>query len=223
MLRHARGARGQVRYGIRHREEPMSVRSLVAALAALAVIAPAALRAQEGDIDFGKARKEFISGQTRIAANTLLEASLGVRQQVGRCRDEVVGAELLEAESHLEKIANDLRAGTLKDVKVLDQAMSKIDRALAHHHLLVIQTHLVHLRPDNIPSVAQDLDRAAYHFERSVTLNGGKLRAEQATAVADIRKLGQEIETKNAIPSSASAIVTSFLKMVAPEVTATTG
>jgi hypothetical protein len=201
----------------------MSVRSLVAALAALAVIAPAAIRAQEGDIDFGKARKEFISGQPRLAANTLLESSVGVRQQVGRCRDDVVGAELLEAESHLEKLANDLRAGTLKDVKVLDGAMSKIDRALAHHHLLVIQTHLVRMRPDNIPVVARDLDRAAFHFERSVTLAGGKLSEEQTAAIAEVRKASKEVETTNAVPASTGALVTRFLKIVAPPATATTG
>ncbi len=200
----------------------MSIRSLFAAFAALAVIAPATLRAQDEDIDFAKARKEFVQGQARVAANTLVMSSLGVRQQVGRCRDETVGAELLEAESNLEKIAANLRAGTVKDVKTLDQELSKIDRSLAHHHLLLVQGVIARPRPDNIPTAAHDLDRAAFHFERSVTLDGAKLSAEQATGLADIRKLEKDIETTNAIPGSASVTVSSFLRLVVVAQTATT-
>jgi len=194
----------------------MSVRSLVAALAAMAVMAPATLRAQEEDIDFAKARKEFIAGQARLSANTLLTSSLGVRQQLGRCRDETVGTELLAAEDQLEKLASDLRAGSVKELRTLDLALAKIDRTLAHHHLLLVQATMKQPRADNIPVAAHDLDRAAYHFERSVTLAGGKLTDEQAAAVADIRKLSKDVETTSAFPASANATVASFLKLVVP-------
>ena len=194
----------------------MSSRSVFAVLAALLVVAPAALRAQDEDIDFVKARKEFISGQPRAAANTLLMSSLGVRQQVGRCRDETVGAELLDAETNLEKLATSLRAGQIKDVKTLDEAMIRIDRSLAHHHLLLVKAAVARPRPDNIPTAAHDLDRLAYHYERSFTLVGQKPNAEQAAAIADALKLSKEIETSNAIPGSASATLTSIEKVVAP-------
>lgn len=197
----------------------MSMRSIFAAVAALAVIAPAALRAQD-EIDFAKARREFVAGQPRATANTLVESSLGVRQQVGRCRDEVVGQELLEAESNLEKLAVALRAGNIKDVKALDAALTKIDRSLSHHYLLLVKAVLARPRPDNIPTAARDLDRSAYHYERSITLNGTKLTPEQTTALADVRKLSKDIETTNTMPGSANAVVTSFEKMVAPVTTA---
>lgn len=194
----------------------MSIRSIVAAVAALAVMAPATLRAQEEDIDFTKARKEFVAGQPRATANTLITSSLGVRQQVGRCRDETVGTELLEAESNLEKLATALRAGTIKDVKALDAQLTKIDRALAHHHLLLVQAVLVRPRADNIPLAARDLDRLAFHYERSVTFDGTKLTAEQAAAIANVRKLGKEVEANNTMPASTAAALKEFEKFFAP-------
>jgi hypothetical protein len=195
----------------------MSNRSVFAALAVLLVAAPATLRAQEEDIDFVKARREFVAGQPRAAANTLVLASLGVRQQVGRCRDETVGTELLNSESNLEKLAGDLRNGSLKDVKVLDAQLTKIDRNLARHHLLLVKAVLQRPRADNIPPTARDLDRLAYHYERSFTLNGKKPNAEQAQAIADAQKLGKDIEATNAIPATAAAVVASIEKQLLAE------
>lgn len=192
----------------------MSIRSVFLALAALVLATPATLRSQEEDIDFAKARREFVAGQPRAAANSLLMASLGVRQQVGRCRDEVVGSELLTAESNLEKLATDLRAGTVKDVKTLDAELTRIDLFLAHHHLLLVQEVAKRPRADNIPTAARDLDRLAYHFERSFTLSGKKPNDEQAAAIADARKLGKEIETSNAMPGTASATLALIEKQV---------
>ncbi len=200
----------------------MSVRSVFLAFAALLVVIPAALRAQEEDIDFLKARREFVAGQPRAAANSLLMASLGVRQQVGRCRDVNVGTELLNAESNLEKLATALRAGTVKDVKALDEELSKIDRFLAHHHLLLVQEVMKRPRADNIPTAARDLDRLAYHFERSFTLGGKKPNAEQAAAIADARKLSKDIEATNMIPAGAAAAVALIEKQVIAAVTPAT-
>jgi len=196
----------------------MTIRSMFVALAAVLVVAPATLRAQDQDIDFVKARKEFLAGQPRAAANTILMSSLGVRQQVGRCRDETVGTELLEAESNLEKLATALRAGEIKNVKALDEQMVKIDRALAHHHLLLVKSVVQRPRADNIPTAAHDLDLLAYHFERSFTLVGGKPNVDQAAAIASAQQLAKEIETANAIPGTAGATIASIEKVVAPVV-----
>lgn len=200
----------------------MSIRSVFLALAALVVAAPAMLRGQEEDIDFAKARREFVAGQPRAAANSLLMASLGVRQQVGRCRDEVVGTELLNAESNLEKLANALRAGTVKDVKTLDAELSRIDLFLAHHHLLLVKEVIKRPRADNIPTAARDLDRLAYHFERSFTLGGRKPNEEQAAAIAEALKLAKEIETSNAIPGTANASLALIEKQVVGATTTAT-
>lgn len=200
----------------------MTIRSVFVALATLLAVAPATLRAQDEDIDFTKARKEFIAGQPRAAANTIIMSSLGVRQQVGRCRDESVGTELLEAESNLEKLATQLRAGEVKSVKTLDEQMVRIDRALAHHHLLLVKSVVQRPRPDNIPTASRDLERLAFHFERSITLTGGKLTPDQAAAVANAQQLAKDIETSNAIPGTAGATLASIEKVVAPAAPATT-
>ncbi|MBM3907115.1 MAG: hypothetical protein FJ363_03440 [Gemmatimonadetes bacterium] len=191
----------------------MSIRS-VFLLAAALVATPAALRAQAEEIDFTRARKEFVAGQPRNAANSVLMASLGVRTQVGRCRDETVGTNLLNAESNLEKLAAALRAGTVKDVKSLDSEFQKIDLALAHHHLLLVKAVLQRPRPDNIPTAANDLDRLAFHYERALMYGGAKPSTEQAAAIAEARKLGTEIEKSAAIPGTAGAVVASLEKLV---------
>lgn len=192
----------------------MSIRSVFAAFAVLLVATPGFLHSQEEDIDFAKARREFIAGQPRSAANSLLMASLGVRQQVGRCRDQTVGTELLDAESNLEKLANALRAGTVKDVKALDAAFARIDRNLAHHHLLLVKEVAVRPRADNIPTAARDLDRLAYHFERSFTLSGKKPNANQASAIAEAQKLATEIGTTNALPPTLTAALAQIERQI---------
>lgn len=181
------------------------MRSLIVALVLSGIAVPAVLTAQDEEIDLMKARKEFVAGQPRAAANSLLMASLGVRSQVGRCRDETVGTDLLNAESDLEKLAGQLRAGTVKYVKVLDARFASIDVALAHHHLLLAQAAAAHPRQDNIPPTARDLDRLAYHFQRSFTFAGQKPMAAQAEAIADALKLSGEIDATNAMPSTAVA------------------
>jgi len=196
----------------------MSNRSLRVTLAALIVVAPTILRAQEDDIEFAKARKEFVAGQPRAAANTLLASSLGVRQQVGRCRDVAIGTELLEAESTLDKLAGALRAGSVKEVKALDETLTRIDHALARHYVLLVKATLARPRADNIPVAADDLERAALHFERSVTLAGGKLGADQTAAIAEARKLSAEIRASNAMPVGTSAVVASMEKLLEPPV-----
>jgi hypothetical protein len=188
----------------------MPIRSMVVAVAAICVVSPLALRAQDDDIDFVKARKEFVAGQPKIAANTLLYSSLGVRQQVGRCRDEVVGAQLLEAETQLEKLATALRNGTVTSVKTLDQSLTHIDFVIAQHHLQLVMTAMEHPRADNIPIAGNDLDRAAFHFERSLTLAGGTVAPENATVIADARRIVKTVDDSKAFPAEMKAVVKQF-------------
>ncbi len=188
----------------------MSIRRMLVALAAMAVIAPVALRAQDDDIDFATARKQFVAGQPRVAANTLLQSSLGVRQQVGRCRDDAIGAQLVDAESRLEKLAMSLRAGQVNGVKALDQTLKHIDHVMALHHLTMATAAIAHPRPDNIPVAARDLERAAFHFERSLVIDGTKLTAEQVALLGDVRKLVKGIEESQKFPSDAGAVTKLF-------------
>ena len=191
----------------------MSTRSLYAALAALVVAAPSGLRAQDPVADFSQARQQFVAGQARAAGQTIMISSLAVRQQVGRCRTEDVGTKLMDAESALEKLSSALQKGTVTSVKVLDQQLKQIDRVLAQHHIQLATALMVRPRPNDIPTIGADIDRAVFHFERSVTLDGQKLAPEQASVVADTRALVKAIEAANALPQGAAAVVAAFDKM----------
>ena len=154
----------------------MTIRSMflaiAAALLAALILAPLMLPAQETSAEFLKARQEFVAGQLRPAANTLLMASVHVRQEVGRSHDEVVGMKLLDAEGDLEKLASALRSGSVASVKTLDQKLTAIDRLLAQHHLQRASEVIAKPHVDEMPMLARDVDRAAFHFERSITLDG---------------------------------------------------
>lgn len=192
----------------------MSIRSVFAAVAALLLATPVALRAQPGEADFASARKQFLAGQGRAAAQTLLMASLEVRQQVGRCKEMEVGSRLMDAESQLEKLAAAIRAGSVSGVKTLDQSLMKIDRVLAEHHLQLATSNLMRPRAEEIPLVAADFERAAFHFERSVTLNGHALGDKEAKALADVRALVDEIGKSRAIPAEAANRAAELQKLV---------
>ena len=211
------GALRWMRHGTRRVEVPMSVRTMLLALGAIVMAVPAGLRAQETDADFVLARKQFVAGQTRQAANTLLASSAHVRQEIGRCRDQEVGTRLIEGEAQLDKLAGQLRAGSVSSVKVLDEALVKIDRALFQNHLMLAQAGIVRPRPDDIPVVTRDIEHAAHHFERSITLTGGTLTDEQVKAVESIRKLAEEIDDTKAIPKEAKTILAAYDAVVNPK------
>ena len=208
------GALPWMRHGTRWSEVPMSVRTMLLALGAIVIAAPHGLRAQETDADFVLARKQFVSGQARQAANTLLASSAHVRQEIGRCRDEEVGTRLIEGEAQLDKLATQLRAGSITSVKVLDQSLVKIDVALSLNHLKLAQTGIVRPRADDIPVLSRDIEHAAYHFERSITLDGGTLSPAQVKALESMRKLAKEIDDTKAAPKEAKDILAAFEAVV---------
>lgn len=192
----------------------MSMRSMFVAFAALAVTTPVALRAQQTSADFPKARQEFLAGQARQASQTLLLASLHLRQQVGRSHDEVVGMRLLDAEGQLEKLAAGLKSGSISSVKTLDQSLTQIDRLLAQHHLQLASEGIAKPYADVVPVVASDVERAAFHFERSITLDGHTLVPDQTAAVSDARTLAKDIADTRVIPKSAAGVVASLQRQV---------
>lgn len=192
----------------------MSMRSVFVALAALIVAAPVALSAQQGGADFTKARREFLAGQSRQASQTLLIASVLVREQLGRSHDEAVGMRLYDAEGQLEKLAASVKAGTLGDVKSLDQALESIDRLLAQHHLQLASEGIAKPAATVITTIASDVERAAFYFERSITLDGHVLGGDQAAAVNNARTLAKEIEDTRLVPKGASSVVTALQKQV---------
>ena len=192
----------------------MSVRSMLVALAALALATPLSLGAQNPFADVPAARRQFVAGQMRDAANTLLTASLLVRQEVGRSHDEIVGMKLYDAEGQLEKLAARLRAGAGGGLTALDRTLTQIDVLLAQHHLQVASAGIAKPNNADLSAVAKDVDLAAFHFERSITLTGRTLSDEQSAATNGARTLAKTIVSTKSIPADAPVVVATLEKLV---------
>ncbi|MBY0491123.1 MAG: hypothetical protein K2R93_14875 [Gemmatimonadaceae bacterium] len=176
------------------------------ALATACVVTPTALAAQdEPTADFKAAHEQFAAGQLRPAANTLLRATLYIRQQVGRSRDETTGMQLLNAEGAIEKLALGLREGRTMSVKAFDQELVRVDRLLAQHYVQMAVGAIAHPKANDCPVIARDIRQGAFHYERTITLDGRSPLPEVATLLTDVRTLATEIESTKAVPKTAAA------------------
>ncbi|MBI3791787.1 MAG: hypothetical protein HY275_13040 [Gemmatimonadetes bacterium] len=193
----------------------MFKRIVSVAILALAVAAPPAARAQdEPSAEFRDAREQFVAGHQRQAANLLLMSSLYLREQVGRSHEDATRAKLLDAESQVEKLGYAVRAGSVASVKVLDRTCMAIDRLLARHHLQMVSWVIERPRDGDVPDAARDMERAAFHFTRALTLDGSALPPEPAAAIADARALAKEIAELKAIPRRAPQVVATLERLV---------
>jgi hypothetical protein len=188
-----------------------------AALLALATwaMSPLTVTAQDDPAaEFKAAHDQFAAGQLRPAANTLVRSTLYIRQQVGRSKDEVVGMQLLNAESELEQLATALRAGREMSLKAFDAELTRIDKLLAQHFVQMAVGAMAHPRGDDFPVIAKDIRRGAFHFERTFTLGGRVPGADVATLLTDVRTLAADIESSRSIPKSAAATLAVLEKQV---------
>jgi hypothetical protein len=164
--------------------------------------------------DFRAAHEQFAAGHPREAANTLIRSTLYIRQQVGRSRDEVVGMQLLNAESDLEKLAASMRDGRSSSLKAVDGELIRIDRLLAHHHVQMA-IGAIGKRGEEPGAIARDITRGAFHFERTFTIDGRAPATEIAALLTDVRTLAREIESTKLVPRTAVATLTVFERQVA--------
>lgn len=198
-------------FGFPWRRQAMLAACLFVPLTATVSIAQAQ---DEPAAEFKTAHEQFSAGQLRPAANTLLRATLYIRQQVGRSRDEVVGMQLLNAESEIEKLALGLREGRTVSVKVFDQTLIGVDRLLARHYVQMAAGAIAHPRADDLPVAARDIRRGAFHYERTITLDGHAVPAEIATLLSDVRTLAGEIESTKMVPKTAAATLAVLEKQI---------
>ncbi|WP_461412276.1 hypothetical protein [Gemmatimonas sp.] len=176
------------------------------------LLMPASAAAQSGPpvADFVSVREQFIGGQTRLAAQLLLQSTLYIRHQVGRSNDEVVGMQLLAAESQLEKLANAVGNGRPTSVRALEQALMQVDRLLALHYVQSASAMLVRPRDGDLPVIANDMQRGALHFERSFTLDGRAPPSDASVVLADVRSVATAVERSHRIPENAKAVLAAF-------------
>jgi len=194
----------------------MWIRSILTATLALGWVMPVSAMAQDEPpmADFPTVREQFVDGQARLAAQTLLRSTLYIRHQVGRSRDEVVGMQLLTAEGQLEKLASTLGNGRGTTLRDLEQTLAQVDRLLALHFVQTAGAALLHPRAGELPGVTRDMTRGAAHFERSFTLVGRTVGPEVAMMLADVRSVATEMETTRRIPSNTKTVLAAFEKQL---------
>lgn len=154
---------------------------LARALLCLAALA-APVTAQEQMIGFEKIQQLLAGGQARLAARELQLASVAFRSEIGRCRDEEIGARLVELEPRFTSLAERVQTGAITTA-ALEQEFVAMDRLLAENHLKLAVTGWGLRRFGRLEAVANDLRLAALYLDRSANWSRQPLPADLRQAV----------------------------------------
>jgi len=154
---------------------------LARALLCLAALA-APVAAQEQMIGFEKIQQLLAGGQARLAARELQLASVAFRSEIGRCRDEEIGARLVELEPRFTSLAERVQTGAITTA-ALEQEFVAMDRLLAENHLKLAVTGWGLRRFGRLEAVANDLRLAALYLDRSANWSRQPLPADLRQAV----------------------------------------
>lgn len=187
----------------------------IAAVAILATAAPVAAQSSY-QADFPTARRQFVESQSMRAAYTLSIASAYVRQEIGRCKDADVGTRLMSAEDRMDRLVARLRGNAVASVVTLDSAFAQTDRLLAEHHWRLASWELANLRSASRASVGQDLGAAASHFARSFRFANQEPDAAAAQAIADARRIADQIASTDAVPKETASVLDALGRQIVP-------
>lgn len=179
---------------------------LALALFGLGLAAPAAA-AQPDLVGLEKVHQLFTAGQTRLAARELSVVSVAFRGEIGRCRDETLGAKLMEAEPRLDALVKGLNTGTLTSVAALEQEFAVLDQLLAQNHQQLAATGWGLRRFGGLDGVAKDLARAAGYVKRSAAWAHTPLSAPMQKAVDDALAIADKVAADPANPPSETGAV----------------
>jgi hypothetical protein len=196
-----------------------TIAPIAAACAALltATAPRAALAQTAASADFTAAHRLVVDQQFMRAAQAVGAASVYVRQELGRSRDEGVGLRLMSAESRLDGLVARLRASRAPAIASLDSVFADTDLLLAEHHWQMARWELVDRRNATRLSVGEDLGAAARFFARSFPFVGREPEPEVARAIADARRVAGEIVATDALPKETSQVIDALGKhLVAP-------
>lgn len=185
---------------------------LVSALVGLAALAaPAA--AQTELIALDKVHQLLASNQSRLAARELNAVSVEFRNEIGRCRDEKIGAKLMELEPKVDALRNRLVAGTV-GVKELEREFVVIDRLLAENHQQLAAGGWDLRRFGRLEGVARELSLTARYVQRAAKWSGTPLSAEAEKAVTDALAVSERLAASPANPPGETGAVIEALGKV---------
>jgi hypothetical protein len=181
----------------------MRIRVLTLVATLLATAAPLGSRAQQGryEADFPVVRAAYLRNDVRQAAQTLLMAAAHLREEVGRVKEADIGNRLLAAESRLEALAQQVRAGGVSGVAALDAAFAAADRLLAEHHARLAVWSVANLRQVTAPQLGHDIEAAAAHHVRAAHEAGRALDAPAQQLLADAQRLAGQLATRTEPPT----------------------
>jgi len=195
---------------------------LLALAVALLGVAQATARAQsQYQADFPVVRHQFVRGEARQAAYTLMLAAAHVRQEVGRCKDAGMGDRLLGAEARLDRLVAQLRAGEVTSVSTLDAAFAATDLVLAEHHVRLAAWGWANRRASSPAEIGHGLDRAAFHYVRGVQEEGRTLDAPTQQVVDDAQRLARQLADAERPPGETGAVIDALSRVIAPQQVAT--
>jgi hypothetical protein len=168
-------------------------------------------RAQTELVALEKVHQLFSAGQPRQAARELGAVSIAFRGEISRCRDENLGAQLIQLEPRIDALVRGLGAGTVTSVAALEQEFLAIDRLLAENHQQLAETGWGLRRFGGLDLVASDLSLAASYLERSARWAKAPLSATAQKAVTDARAMAGRITANLANPpADAGAVITAL-------------
>ncbi len=189
---------------------------LAVALLATALLAPAAA-AQTDLIALDRVGDLLAAKQPRAASRELRLVSVDLRNEIGRCRDESLGAQLMALEPKFDALAKGIDAGSISAPAQLAPEFAVIDRLLAQNHQQLAATGWGLRRFGRLEGVANDLEVAARYLERSARWSGTPLAAEAQQAVKDALTTATQLRADLANPpAQTGAVIEALGKVLKP-------
>ena len=195
--------------------------SFAAALLTIGSPATTARAQAQYQADFPAARLQFLRGEPREAAYTVMLASAHLREELGRCKDGAIVDRMIAAEARLDGLVARLRAGEVSSVTTLDAAFVASDRLLAEHHVRLAGWAWANQRVNPRADIGSDLDRAAFHFVRGVRAEGRALDASAQQAVDAAQRLARQLGGAERPPSETGAVIAALARVITPPMVAT--
>lgn len=161
--------------------------------ATLLVAATQPALAQVELVALDRVHRLYLDGQPRQAARALSGVAVEFRQEIGRCKDESIGARLIELEPRLDALAAQLGAGKVSGVSTLTAEFAVVDRLLAENHLQLAELGWSLRRFGNLDGVGRDLDLAARYVARAARWEGVTLDAAALSTLEQARSAAERL------------------------------
>ncbi len=184
--------------------------------AVTALAAPIAQAQQQPElIPLDRVYQFYQEGQPRSAARSLAEVSGDFRQEIGRCKDPVLGEKLMELEPRMDALIRRLAAGSVANASALSSEFAVFDQLLAENHLQLVEYGWNLRRNARLEDVGRDLELTARYLERSARWRGRPLDPSARETIASARTTASAlIATPNQPPADAERSITALATLV---------